>query len=216
MYCKSVDKPGSVVGRSSVLDPRCRGPHATYPKARRAAVSPSVRSCSGWSLHRPSSSPKKRWALTPPFHPYRAMARRFISVALVWESPPLDVIQHPALWSPDFPHGSKKASRDRLAGLQHVKGYHNRPENARNSCIRASLDIPSHLYYNKFDQPILGELLLRVQAKPEDPYHLIRIMPAQGSVIHVYHVYFHAGSSQIFILGRVFYVFFTVFLYSCR
>ena len=29
---------------------------------------------------------------------------RFISVALVWESPPPDVIRHPALWSPDFPH----------------------------------------------------------------------------------------------------------------
>ena len=29
--------------------------------------------------------------------------RRFISVALVWELPPPDVIRHPALWSPDFP-----------------------------------------------------------------------------------------------------------------
>ena len=29
--------------------------------------------------------------------------RRFISVALVWESPPPDVIRHPALRSPDFP-----------------------------------------------------------------------------------------------------------------
>ena len=28
---------------------------------------------------------------------------RFISVALVWESPPPDVIRHPALRSPDFP-----------------------------------------------------------------------------------------------------------------
>ena len=29
---------------------------------------------------------------------------RYISVALAWESPPPDVIRHPALWSPDFPH----------------------------------------------------------------------------------------------------------------
>ena len=29
--------------------------------------------------------------------------RRFISVALVWELPPPDVIRHPALLSPDFP-----------------------------------------------------------------------------------------------------------------
>ena len=31
-------------------------------------------------------------------------SRRFISVALAWESPPPDVIRHPALRSPDFPH----------------------------------------------------------------------------------------------------------------
>jgi len=29
---------------------------------------------------------------------------RYISVALAWESPPPDVIRHPALRSPDFPH----------------------------------------------------------------------------------------------------------------
>ena len=29
---------------------------------------------------------------------------RYISVALSLESPPPDVIRHPALWSPDFPH----------------------------------------------------------------------------------------------------------------
>ena len=32
-----------------------------------------------------------------------AERRRFISVALSLESPPPDVIWHPALWSPDFP-----------------------------------------------------------------------------------------------------------------
>ena len=32
--------------------------------------------------------------------------RRFISVALAWGSPLPDVIRHPALWSPDFPHRS--------------------------------------------------------------------------------------------------------------
>ena len=32
-----------------------------------------------------------------------ALLRRFISVALSLESPPPDVIWHPALWSPDFP-----------------------------------------------------------------------------------------------------------------
>ena len=35
---------------------------------------------------------------------------RFISVALALESPPPDVIRHPALWSPDFPHLIKSAA----------------------------------------------------------------------------------------------------------
>lgn len=38
------------------------------------------------------------------FPPLPQQVRRFISVALVWESPPPDVIRHPALRSPDFPH----------------------------------------------------------------------------------------------------------------
>ena len=42
--------------------------------------------------------------------------RRFISVALALESPPPDVIRHPALWSPDFPHLSYD-SRDHLSHL---------------------------------------------------------------------------------------------------
>jgi len=36
------------------------------------------------------------------------------SVALSLGSPPLDVIQHPALWSPDFPPLAKMARRDHL------------------------------------------------------------------------------------------------------
>ena len=35
--------------------------------------------------------------------PLPAYGRRYISVALSLESPPPDVIRHPALWSPDFP-----------------------------------------------------------------------------------------------------------------
>ena len=42
--------------------------------------------------------------------------RRFISVALALESPPPDVIRHPALRSPDFPHLSYD-SRDHLSHL---------------------------------------------------------------------------------------------------
>ena len=48
-------------------------------------------------------SPGRRCALTAPFHPYR-YKRRYISVALALESPPPDVIWHPALRCSDFPH----------------------------------------------------------------------------------------------------------------
>ena len=54
-------------------------------------------------------SPWCWWALTSPFHPYLIYfnklkyIRRYLSVALSFKSPWLDVIQHPALWSSDFP-----------------------------------------------------------------------------------------------------------------
>ena len=63
-------------------------------------------------------------ALTAPFHPYQmrytAVARSvcqpggLFSVALSLGSPPLDVIQHPALRSPDFPPPAWVARSDHL------------------------------------------------------------------------------------------------------
>ena len=46
--------------------------NATYPKARRATVWPSVWSCFEWGLHSTEPLPARRWSLTPPFHPYSA------------------------------------------------------------------------------------------------------------------------------------------------
>ena len=40
--------------------------------------------------------------------PLPAEAGGIISVALSWESPPPDVIRHPALRSPDFPRGNPR------------------------------------------------------------------------------------------------------------
>ena len=57
----------------------------------------SVRSCFEWGLHGPLLLPGERWSLTPPFHPYTGIPVRYISVALSLESPPPDVIWHPAL-----------------------------------------------------------------------------------------------------------------------
>jgi hypothetical protein len=43
-------------------------------------------------------SPGRRWALTPPFHPYRSLrGGGVLSVALSFGSPRLGVTQHPAL-----------------------------------------------------------------------------------------------------------------------
>jgi len=54
----------------------------------------------------PRSLPSARWALTPPFHPYRRASRRsggLLSVALSSRSPSPGVTRHLALWSSDFP-----------------------------------------------------------------------------------------------------------------
>ena len=45
------------------------------------------------------------------FPPLPDTIGRFISVALALESPPPDVIRHPALRSPDFPHPRKTGPR---------------------------------------------------------------------------------------------------------
>jgi len=43
----------------------------------------------------------RRWALTPPFHPYPR--GRYVFCATFRGSPRAAVSGHPALWSPDFP-----------------------------------------------------------------------------------------------------------------
>jgi hypothetical protein len=86
--------------RPFILGRRCRLPRATYPDT------PAGKACPGFPEARcpysillpagfavPLALPLARWALTPPFHPYRAAARRAlaggsISVALSLGSPP--------------------------------------------------------------------------------------------------------------------------------
>ena len=53
------------------------------------------------------------------FSPLPVKYRRFFSVALSWESPPPDVIRHPALWSPDFPHPACKYILDATVCVTH-------------------------------------------------------------------------------------------------
>src|SRR5439155_17225480 len=68
-------------------------------------------------------------ALTAPFHPYRggkktgAHASRggLLSVALSRVFRPVDVIDHPALWSPDFPLLPPHPRRDNAASAAAVR-----------------------------------------------------------------------------------------------
>ena len=105
------DKPGYVLddhlSRPSVAR-RLKRPTWDWRAACGFLRAP-VRPCFGWGLHVPHLLPDARWSLTPPFQPYREKSRRYISVALAWESPPPDVIRHPALCSPDFPRKSPHA-----------------------------------------------------------------------------------------------------------
>ena len=63
-----------------------------------------IRSCSVWGLlSRPVTWPLVRSYRTFPPLPQKNWGS-FLFYALSLRSPPLDVIQHTALWSPDFPH----------------------------------------------------------------------------------------------------------------
>lgn len=59
--------------------------------------------CSGWGLHSLSCYQQSGGLL----HRHSTLTDKvggFFSIALSFESPRPDVIRHPALWSPDFPH----------------------------------------------------------------------------------------------------------------
>src|SRR5919202_1152192 len=71
---------------------------------------------------RAAGSPRRWWALTPPFHPYRRRLRRVLFAGGGLLSVPLSVgfrrlgfPQHPALRCPDFPRPPR---RPRSPGLQ--------------------------------------------------------------------------------------------------
>ena len=84
-------------------------------------------SCSGWGL----PSQPVAWMLVssylafPPLPVPSGGHRRYISVALSLESPPLGVTQHPALWSSDFPQAANTAARDHSAYLRPCRMYRN-------------------------------------------------------------------------------------------
>src|SRR5271167_4653135 len=64
----------------------------------------------------------RRWALTPPFHPYPF--GRSIFCATFRGSLRAVVNGHPALWSPDFPLRKAERSSGALSAIQIVTGAH--------------------------------------------------------------------------------------------
>ncbi len=63
-----------------------------------------IRPCTGWGLpgRRVTTTPVRSYRTFSPLQPDKPACCVF-SVALSLGFPPLDVIQHPALWCPDFP-----------------------------------------------------------------------------------------------------------------
>ena len=93
-------KPGSVRRIAPPERPSVCGPSLPAGSSHllRAAGQAFVLSFHGVAPDRVYSvhmSPCDGWALTPPFHPYRADARRYISVALVRGSPLAGVARYP-------------------------------------------------------------------------------------------------------------------------
>ena len=91
-----------------------RGPRPGRPQTPPYSVLLRV----GFSL--PAMSPRRRCALTAPFHPchppgFPGEFGGVFSVALSLGSPPLAVNQHAALWSPDFPPRLVRRRGDRPA-----------------------------------------------------------------------------------------------------
>ena len=84
--------------------------NAAYPETRRAAVWSPVWPCFRWGLHSIFRYRKTGGLLHRHSTLTRFLPGGIISVALSRESPPPDVIRHPALRSPDFPQLSPRPS----------------------------------------------------------------------------------------------------------
>ena len=90
----------------------------------------------------------------PCAHP-RVRTRRSFSVALSRGSPRVDVIDHPAVWSPDLPHRAAKARRDRPAdspGMRVPPG----PPGVRTRLGQRAVQPPSRTNEEPFANDICG------------------------------------------------------------
>ena len=100
-------KPSSVWNghlSTSIVTNRIQQP--TTGKQRAVAMNIPTWSCSEWGLHSRlvTLSLVSSYLTFPSLPNTKINVRRYISVALSLESPPLGITQHSALWSSDFPH----------------------------------------------------------------------------------------------------------------
>ena len=106
----------------------------------------------------------------------RIISWRYISVALSLESPPPDVIRHPALWSPDFPHllPFGICSCDYLSYLHFSKAF-----------IIIALFIQNNKPFFRFHNQTISFRLMAIRISVLVPLHalhvLYRILPADYS-----------------------------------
>src|SRR5437868_8469745 len=115
--CKSQGFP--LAGHISRILSRVTIHLCSYPVPRRAASAEPVRLAPD-GVWRAAVSPRRWWALTPPFHPYRrrlrrTRRRRSAFCATVRRLSPPPSRERPALRCPDFPRASKDP---RSPGLQ--------------------------------------------------------------------------------------------------
>lgn len=116
----------SFICAGGLLRPRAPLRGATYPMCcGRAAPHPTL-SCTELGLHCPSGLLRRRWSLTPPFHPYRLRGGMFsvaLSIRLRFPLPSRPFKRSSALWCPDFPLGepSECLLRDCLEKLSQTQ-----------------------------------------------------------------------------------------------
>ncbi len=128
-------------------------------------------------------SPGRRCALTAPFHPYRSI-RRYISVALALESPPPDVIWHPALRCSDFPHALCMA-RDHSATLTAPLRYHKKTDPSITPAADRSVFFKMILSYLP-DHSITS--LPQVSHSTGSPAFMLLTIPEGRLILHPLHL----------------------------
>lgn len=77
--CDSIDKPSSVAYDHLSSPAVANGVKPPFNEARRAdALSSAPIGVASGRVYTAAQSPALRWALTPPFHPYRQKRRRYL------------------------------------------------------------------------------------------------------------------------------------------